>query len=300
MISIKKVSIKRIESKYIDKEKWDQTVANSPVQNIFMYSWYLDAVTEHWNGIVSENYATIFPITVANKIGVEQFHQAIFTREFEVIGSDFELETCLEQLEKKTKYIQFRSSRQFKLNSTERVHQILALNAGFESEYSKNAKRLIKKSDKTYTYRRVNCIEVLIGLVKENVAHKIKEFTPENMSKLESLMHSAFNAGKGETIAVFEGEKIVAAGFFLKDKSTVTYLKGASTEEAKRNGAMFGLMNFAFKSYQEKFNSFDFGGSNVESVATFYKKFGARDKKYYEYTINNLPLWFRLLKKLKK
>lgn len=265
-----------------------------------MYSWYLDAVTESWGGMVTEDYTTIFPLTVTNKIGVEQFYQAIFTREFEIIGSDFELEVCLEQLEKKTKYIQFRSSRQFKLNSSERVHQVLNLNEEFESEYSKNAKRLIKKSDRNYTYKTVSCIGELIELVKENVAHKIKEFTPVNVEKLRVLMLAADVNDKGETLAVFENDKIVAAGFFLKDKSTVTYLKGASTDEAKKNGAMFGLMNYAFNSYQEKFNTFDFGGSNVDSVATFYKKFGAVDKKYYEYTINNLPLWFKLLKKIKK
>ena len=68
---------------------------------------------------------------------------------------------------------------------------------------------------------------------------------------------------------------------------------------AKKNGAMYGLMNFAFETYKDRYSKFDFGGSDVESVATFYKKFGAIDNSYYNYLINDLPLWFNLLKKIK-
>jgi len=92
---------------------------------------------------------------------------------------------------------------------------------------------------------------------------------------------------------------MVGAGFFLLDKKRITYLKGAATEEAKKDGAMFGLMNFAFEKYEGDFDIFDFGGSDVENVANFYKKFGAEDRTYYNYTINNLPKWFRAIKKIR-
>ena len=139
-----------------------------------------------------------------------------------------------------------------------------------------------------------------MALINQNVAHKIKEFTPENIKRLKRLMDSAVKHNKGETIAVLQDNKIVGAGFFFKDKSTVTYLKGASTDDAKKNGAMYGLLDFALENYCKSYKLFDFGGSNIESVATFYKKLGGTDKTYFEYQINNLPLWFKGLKKLKK
>ena len=265
-----------------------------------MYSWYLDVVSDNWSGLLSDDCTTILPITYTRKMGVKQFSQAIFTREFEVIGNDFTLTECMSFIKDQFKKIQLRSANKLNVALVERVHQYLELNDLYESNYSTNAKRLIKKSNKNYTYRVVNCIDELIALVEENVAHKIKEFTPDNIAKLKRLMSRATSKNKGETIAVFENETIVAAGFFLKDKSTVTYLKGASIDTAKKNGAMFGLMNYAFSSYNKNYSTFDFGGSNIESVANFYKKFGAKDKIYYEYTINDLPLWFKLLKKLKK
>jgi hypothetical protein len=265
-----------------------------------MYSWYLDAVSDNWSGVTSDNYSTLLPITYTRKIGIKQFNQALFTREFEVVGTDFSFVDGLSLIKNQFKNIQFRSSSNLDVTNVQRVHQYIELDDLFESNYSTNAKRLIKKSNKNYTYKVVNCVDELIDLVKENVAHKIKEFTVQNIDKLKGLMNAAVSVNKGETIAVFENDIIVAAGFFLKDKSTITYLKGASTNEAKKNGAMFGLMDYAFSNYKACYSVFDFGGSNVDSVATFYKKFGAVDKKYFEYTINNLPLWFKLLKKLKK
>lgn len=267
-----------------------------------MYSWYLDAVSIKWGAIISDDYKTIFPVTYTIKLGVKQFHQAMFTRQFTILGDGFSWSDVLRTLNDQFKLVQFRSNEvlEFLENREHRIFQSLELNGGYEENYSKNAKRLIKKSKNNYTFKRINCVKELIDLVKDTVAHKIKEFTPENIIKLQKLMDNAVQYQNGETIAVLENDIIVGAGFFLKDKSRVTYLKGASVESAKKNGAMYGLMDFAFNHYTSDFDMFDFGGSNIENVASFYKKFGAIDNSYYNYTINDLPLWFSLLKKLKK
>lgn len=277
-------------------------MVNSPIENIFMYSWYLDSVSTKWGAIISDDYKTIFPVTYTVKLGVKQYHQAMFTRQFTILGDGFSWSDVMRTLKGQFKLVQFRSNEflEFGENREHRIFQSLELNEDYDENYSKNAKRLIKKSKNNYTFKRINCIQELIKLVKDTVAHKIKEFTPENILKLQSLMENAVKYQKGETIAVFENDQIVGSGFFLKDKSRVTYLKGASTESAKKNGAMYGLMDFAFSHYRSDFDRFDFGGSNVESVASFYKKFGAINNSYYNYAINDLPLWFSLLKKLKK
>tara|TARA_B100000809_G_scaffold241603_1_gene264925 strand:+ start:1441 stop:2247 length:807 start_codon:yes stop_codon:yes gene_type:complete len=267
-----------------------------------MYSWYLDAVSANWGAAMSDDLNTLFPISFTVKLGVKQFHQAMFTRQFDLLGQGFSIHKVLSLLENQFKFVQFRSHLDISAieNKETRVYQSMNLKDEYQNKYATNAKRLIKKSIKNYSFKKVNCIDELIDLVNENVAHKIKEFTTENIIKLKNLMIAACDNDKGETLAVFEGNEIVGAGFFLKDKSRVTYLKGASTDLAKKNGAMYGLMNFAFDSYKNDYEMFDFGGSNVEGVATFYKKFGALDNAYYNYIINDLPVWFNFLKKLKR
>ena len=277
-------------------------MANHVNENVFMYSWYLDAVSNNWGAVMDNEYKNVFPVTYTSKLGVKQFHQAMFTRHFDLIGDKLSMDKVLKLLGEEFKLVQFRSEVNFEgiQEREKRLFQSVNLKEDYESRYSKNAKRLIKKSSKAYTYVRVNCVDELISLVKTNVAHKIKEFTPENIEKLKTLMINGFENNKGETLAVLEAGEIVAAGFFLQDKSRVTYLKGASNQSAKKNGAMYGLMDFAFDLYKEDFSIFDFGGSNIANVALFYKKFGAVDNSYYNYTINDLPLWFNLLKKLKR
>lgn len=136
-------------------------------------------------------------------------------------------------------------------------------------------------------------------MVKQELSGKIKEFTPKNLQKLNQLMVAALKHQKGELIYVYKDGEIVGGGFFLKTHQTVTYLKGVSIESAKKQGAMYGLMNFAFHHYKSTYHTFDFGGSDIPAVAEFYHKFGAVDQSYYEITRNRLPLWFRLLKKWK-
>jgi hypothetical protein len=77
-------------------------------------------------------------------------------------------------------------------------------------------------------------------------------------------------------------------------------LKGACFEEEKKQGAMYGLMDFAMQKFALNYNTFDFGGSAIEGVANFYKKFGAQDCTYYDFHLNKMPTWFQTLKKIKK
>jgi hypothetical protein len=265
-----------------------------------MYSWYLDATADHWSGVVSNDYATIFPVTYTKKLGVKQFYQAFFTRQFEVMGDGFDLTNAIKFIEDEFKFISFRSEQILQLNqkTAVRQHQIIDFKVGFK--YSTNAKRLIKKSNKFYTYKAISNLTPFVSLIKQILVDKIKEFTPQNILKLEKLMASAMRNNKGECIGVFDKNQFVGAGFFLKDKNTITYLKGVSTEESKKNGAMYGLLDHVINENQSNYSIFDFGGSTVEGVASFFKKFGATNKNYYEYTINQLPLWFSIIKKLKR
>jgi hypothetical protein len=293
--------VRFVKSQNIVESKWDKLIGSYKAENVFSYSWYLNAVSESWGAIVVGDYESVLPVTYTTKVGVKQNVQAAFTREFQVLGNQsIDLKSLLPALESQFKNIQFRTAHKITETDSERVHQFLDLTTDFKNEYSTNAKRLIKKSDKNYAYKIVDCVDELIELVNETVAHKIAEFTPKNIEKLKRLMIIAKKNNSGDTIAVFDENKIVAAGFFLKDKSRITYLKGASLENAKKNGAMYGLLNFAFENYLSSFSTFDFGGSDVTSVAQFYKKFGALDRTYYEITINNLPFWFKGLKKLKR
>jgi len=78
-----------INRKDIDIKKWDDAIENSAIENIFMYSWYLDSVCKNWSALVTKNYSTILPVPFSKKVGVKQFIQAPFTREYDILGNEF-------------------------------------------------------------------------------------------------------------------------------------------------------------------------------------------------------------------
>ena len=266
---------------------------------LFQLSWYLDAVSPGWNALISDNYNQTFPLTEIKKGGAVQMFQPIFTREFEFNGSFNEL---FEYLKTNYKFIQFRSSKKNQnTSSILREHQLLHLNENTKANYSTNAKRLIKKSNQLVEYKTLFDLNPFIDIVNKTLVDKIAEFTPENIEKLKRLMTNAIQNKMGECIGVFQNDKLVGAGFFFHYKNRITYLKGAAFDEAKKNGAMFGLINFAIEKYSKDYTVFDFGGSDIKNVAQFYKKFGALSQQYYNYEINQLPFYYKWAKKwLKK
>lgn len=294
--------MKLIERKDIDTEKWNDRISRDPIQNIFSYTWYLDAVAENWCALVDDaDYSTILPIAYTKKIGVERMYQAPFTREYDIFGNGFSWEDALQLLSERFKGIDFRIEDGNLLpNAEERNHQLIPLNAATEGLFRTNCRRLIKKADKNYNYKEAENPSVLLDLFKKHVAHKIDSINDNDLVVLEKLMNSATANNQGKLYLAYDVNNVPVSGaFILIDTKKITYLKGAASESAKKNGAMFGMINYIIQTYSNSHEILDFGGSDIESVATFYKKFGAINRKYYHYTIDKTPFWFKLLKKLK-
>jgi len=292
--------MKLVERTDIDLTKWDHQVSDSIVENIFQYSWYLDAVCTNWAALITDDYKTILPVPFTKKLGVKQMIQAPFTREYDILGNEFSWNEALQFLATHFKGIHFRNSEKDIIpGGKKRQHQWLDLTADFQEGYSTNAKRILKKTD-SFRMTETKNPSVLIDLFKQHVAHKIDTISAADVVSLEKLMCESLKHKTGELWSVYAGDELVAGGFFLLDKKRVTYLKGASTEASKKAGAMYFLMDQAMLRYKATYNTFDFGGSEIDTVAGFYHKFGAQDRAYYDYTIDDLPFWFKTLKKLKR
>lgn len=292
--------MKLIQRTEIDTRRWDQKIAQSGVENVFLYSWYLDAVCPNWAALVTENYNTLLPVPYTTKLGVKQFIQAPFTREYDIVGAEFGWNDALAFLAGKFKSIHFRNEQKGILKGgKKRMHQWINLTEDFQQSYSTNAKRILKKKSAFQLVAATNPV-ILLNLFKEHVAPKIESISAADLVALEQLMKNSLKNRQGELLLVLDGNETVAGGFFLSDKKRITYLKGAATDAAKKEGAMYFLIDQAMRRYEGNYATFDFGGSDIEAVAGFYHKFGAADRIYYDYVSNDLPFWFKTLKKIKR
>ena len=62
---------------------------------------------------------------------------------------------------------------------------------------------------------------------------------------------------------------------------------------------MYALIDKAIELFQNEINNIDFDGSNVESVANFYHKFGAEDLTYFQNkNIDQIPLVNKMINKI--
>lgn len=269
---------------------------------MFCLSWYLDSVSPNWEAIIWGDYKSAFPLTIIHKAGIPQIIQPIFTRELNILGNEISIEELLQLLKSNYKNIDFRMGKYYnEFPSSTRTHQILNLKKGFEKNFSNNAKRLIKKADRLFSYKIISDLSDFLKLIEKTLAPKINELNSDNLVKLKNVMINAQANKKALCIAILnDTDEFIGAGFFFKHHNTITYLKGTATNIAKKNGAMFGLINFSMNLFVKNFTTFDFGGSDIKNVASFYRKFGATDRIYYHYKLNNLPFWYKWTKKLMK
>lgn len=273
--------MKFLDSTKIDKKRWDELVGSSSKNNVFCYSWYLDATTEKWGAILENDYKFGMPLPYKNRIIYKKAFQHPYSRNIDFFGDKKLLKNAEDSIQQFRSF-SFHFNHQLKFNSTIKKYQ--ELNLKEEIVYKKNALRILEKNKNHFHYKFSKNIEPVLNLYFANSFNKIKQQS-KNKKFLSQLIQNAIENQKGETLEVYNtSNELVASAFFILDKETVYYLIGDASIENKKNGVIFSLMDHAIKHYMNDFSIFDFGGSNIESVATFYKKMGGKDVEYYQYS----------------
>jgi Acetyltransferase (GNAT) domain len=304
--------IKYIEHKNIDKQKWDACIDRSSNACIFVYSFYLDVVSNDWSALVLNDYEAVFPLAIKLKYKINYIYQPFFTRYFGVYSktkiTDKLVNEFIEAIPQKFKYIEFclhetNSVRKKNIDTKQKQFQLLDLKPVYEiiqKNYSDNAKRSIKKAIKAGLKIRPDIEpEKIVSLFKTTKGNELEIFKPKDYAVLIELMNKCLEHKKGQSIAIYDGDKLCAAAFFMFSNNKFIYLKNGLTDEGKTKGAMYLLIDYFIRENSGKRYELDFGGSSVESVAQFYKKFGAKDLVYLQVKKNNLPKVAKWIKQLK-
>jgi hypothetical protein len=297
--------------KDIDKEKWDACITASANDSIFVLSWYLDIVCQDWSALVLNDYEAVFPLAPRSKYKISYLYQPYFTRYFGVFGkqasgseNDF-----LKSIPDQFRFIEFClhensifSDESYKVR--ERKYQLLELNAEYEKlyeNYSDNSKRNIKKAlKKEFNIRKGISPFEIVNLFKNTKGGELEIFKAKDYQTLINLMEACMKMNCAESIAVYnKEEQLTAAAFFMKHGSRYVFLKSGVTEPGKAHGAMHLLMDSFIKEHAGQNKILDFGGSSVETVARFYRNFGAKDCLYLQVNKNKLPGLVNWMKSLK-
>ena len=160
--------------------------------------------------------------------------------------------------------------------------------------YNSNTKRNIIKAVKNgvIVNKHVN-LKDLLQLKKETSKIPI---TFEHLNILRRIIPFTINNNLGETYGAYNNKNVlIAAVFFIKSHNKVIYLLSASSNEGKELSAMFAIIDSYIKDNSEKNITLDFEGSSIESLARFYKGFGAIPINFSKVKINRMPWFLRFI-----
>lgn len=305
--------IRFVEHKNISRKKWDACIAKSSNASVFVYSWYLDAVCDNWTALILNDYEAVFPMAVRSRYRIAYLYQPFFTRYFGVFSkgriTQGLVNEFLQAIPEKYKLMEFCLHEQNGLKAKgfetrERKYQLLDLGADYDDirkNYSENAKRNVRKAIRSGLTIRPDLLpEQVVGLFRETRGNELEVFKAGDYKTLIGLMNVCLRLNKGQSVAIYDGDTLCAAGFFMFSNNRFVFLKSGVTAAGKAKGAMHLLFDYFIKENSGRHYKLDFGGSSVDSVARFYKNFGAKDCVYLQVKKSSLPRILTWVKSLKK
>ncbi len=297
--------IRHITHSEIDKTKWNNTILSSSYPLVFAQSFYLDATFPGWEALVIGDYESVFPLTQKEKLGILYLHQPSFTPQLGVYGivnADIERQ-FYEYITTHYKLIEIELNASNTLQSKDHVlRQTFVIDYQSGYKLNQNTKRNVAKATgHQLVFEQVPEAEIL-ALSQQYLNPFLKKqirLSPAVIERFDSLLRSAMAAGTLYTFRVTDpGKKLLAIAHFISNGKHTVYLKGINFDKEVSLGSMHLLNSSAIQFFSDKTQLFDFGGGTKESLANFYKGFGAVALPYRSLKYNRLPWLVNILKKL--
>ncbi|NVO01917.1 MAG: hypothetical protein HXX09_04380 [Bacteroidetes bacterium] len=307
--------IQYIEHKNINKTKWDQCISNSVNGIIYAYSWYLDIACENkWDAIIENDYERVFPLPFRKKLGVDYLYPPFFIQQLGIFSKTILTESItqnlLNEIPAKFKFFEINLNTLNKFDSKqiqikENLNHELDLISPYDllySNYSENAKRNLKKSNKYNLVIKNNIDpEIIISLFRKNRGQGIKNLNDKEYEILGKIVKICTDKNMATTKGVYnENGEICGGAIFLQSNGKVIFLFSATNSEAKTNHSMTFLIDNFIKENAQRNLILDFEGSNDENLARFYKSFGSKECVYLQIKKENLNWFYKNALKIRK
>ena len=271
--------IEFVKHSKIDKSKWDSLVdMNKGLGHWFSKSWFLEANYSKWDALIYGDYECALPLPRSHFLKHHRVYQPFFTRAYQVLGNT---DAAIEK-----QFYDFLTHSKIKgsfcLHSSvelteKRVFQVLNLEVDYK--FSKNTIRNINKAKNANINITEMDVKSFVSGFEKYTGKLLTGYKSKHYAYLEKLLSSAEENNCLKLISAQKSSETLAATAFLISENKALYLAAFVSDAGKKVGASHFITN-AFIETNSQLKSLDFGGSNVESVARFYKGFAADDSFY--------------------
>lgn len=312
----------------ISPEKWDNFISHSPQGNGFAFYQYMGIIAPNWEAVIiseEDTWLAVMPFCQQKKMGVSFALQPLIAQHWGIFLADIAFKNDYEAfsmyrkvvsavIEKFPKIAVFRyhfspffpypipfHQAGYTLRTRYTYHLSLSKT---EKELWENLasplQRQIKKTQKqsfTVQMCQEKDIEALIGIFSQNqdmgknlTGLSKKHFQPI-LNKLTQIAHYFIQEKKGIILTIAdENGNIEAGGIFGLCGKKMTYIAGGVSPKYRTEGLMSRLLWEAILFGQKNnYTIFDFEGSMIAGIETFFRKFGAFPVPYLQIVQNQLP-----------
>lgn len=176
------------------------------------------------------------------------------------------------------------------ITKIKKTNYILSLNQSHE-QLSANYRKGHKLNLKNFYQNHIQ-IEESIS-IEESVNFYRKFSNPEipafykKAELLHRCMSACFQHNGGLLIQAKDPDnQLIAMAFFSIYNKRLTYHLSCSSPSGKKHNAMYGIIDYVIRNYQNKEMILDFEGSTIPGLALFMSGFGATAENYFSYRWN--------------
>ena len=293
----------------IDKQKWDNCINTADNGLIYAYSFYLDAMSKHWDALVLNDYEAVMPVTWNKKYGISYLYQPFLAAQLGVFGKNITeelLSSFINSIPSSFRYIDIylncKNIQSPPADFTiERSNFILDLSKPYENlfgNYRENTQRNIKKA------LQLGCIvqkgfdaEKIIKLAVQQMKNQGHE-EAENIERFRNLYQDLHQKQMATTYGVFSNQnELLASCIFFFSHNRAYYILVGNNPNGKTTGASPALIDAFIKEHAGRKMILDFEGSDIPNLAFFYSSFGSALETYPAIKINRLPFYLKWMKK---
>lgn len=302
------IAIQYISHQQIDKQKWDNCIAESSNGLIYGYSFYLDNMAKHWDALVLGDYENVMPLTWNKKYGIRYLYQPFLTAQLGIFGKEITedlVNLFIKNAQTSFRYIDISLNSNNIFSSTSgaihRSNYVLDMNKPYEllyQNYRENIQRNIKKALQFgCTAQKDFDAEKVIELAVQQMKKQGNEET-ENIQHFRKLYQYLHPKQMAITYGIVSAQKeLLASCVFFFSHNRAYYILVGNHPNGKTIGASPALIDAFIKDYAGKNLLLDFEGSDIPSLSFFYSSFGAINEMYPAIKINNLPFYLKWMKK---
>lgn len=293
-------SIQIIASHHVNPAKWNLCIEQADAPLIYAKTFYLDHLVDQWHGVVIGDYEYVMPIPWRKKYCIRYSYQVPFVQQLGIFGkTPARVENqCLTALQRFCKYGDYAfhfltpgKNNIFK-NGIVKNNFILELSnyTEVEKNYSPDLRQNLKKASnynliyKTVSYEKA--IDMFYALYHHKTPH-VHEATFLRFKNLCAFLNKQENVLCRE--ATDSNNETVAMALLLRDGNRLYNMMNSTPEKGRKMSANHFLMDRLMKEFSGKNLVFDFEGSDIPGIKSFYENFGATLQPYTGLHFNKLP-----------